>query len=215
MPKIDLVIWDWNGTLQDDLDHIYECGVQRIFREFNLPCPTVDEYRREVSADFMKTFYWPHGVPRNVGEDHLNKIMSDGLKAKGVPAPAFPDALTAVYETRRRGAACALVSGYASAKLTEAVKRHGFAALFYETKGDVRDKVAEFHRLIFEAGSDPSTVACVGDTVEDAEAAAAVGALPIICPRGFHPRERIESLRASIPTLVIVDDLASVPNLIA
>ncbi|MFA6603926.1 MAG: HAD family hydrolase [Patescibacteria group bacterium] len=205
--KFEIGLIDWNGTLQNDLGHIYECGVQRIFRHFKLPCPSLDDYRNEVTADFMTSFYWPRGIPAEISAADLNAIMSEGFKAKGVPAGVFADALGTMRKLRRRGYPLVLVSGYDSRKLAEAVARHGFTDLFEEVIGDARDKPAVFADLLRKRGLSGSAAAVVGDTIEDAAAAAAIGAVPFICPRGFHAIERILPLLIVVPNLVIVDDL--------
>ncbi len=206
MRKHDLVIFDWNGTLQDDLHHIYECGVQRIFRHFGLACPTLEQYRHEVTADFM-VFYRDHGVPADVTAQDLNAIMGEGFKEKGRPADLFPDAAPVVTALRGRGYPLALASGYDSSKLAAAVARGGLAQAFFRVDGDVRDKAATFASIIAEAGATPDRTAVIGDTVEDVLGASAVGATPYICTRGFHPVERIEATRGDAPSLVIVGSL--------
>jgi len=118
-------------------------------------------------------------------------------------------------EVNRRGHVSYLVSGYDDAKLNEAVYRNGFGGLFTEVRGNIRDKVQEFqwcrrthlHRACWPTSDDDFEIFVIGDTVEDAEAAKAVNARALICPRGFHPRERIEALKDTHPDLVIVDDL--------
>lgn len=201
-----LVIWDWNGTLQDDAAYVYECGVQRIFKTYGLPCPTIDEYKDEVKADFM-LFYHGHGIPPEVTAEDLNKIMYAGFKEKGSPAPVFPDALEAVAQTRRLGYLCALVSGYSSSKLVEAVRRNGFERHLSPVIGDVRDKPAAFREVMAKHGAAPELTFVVGDTTEDAEAAREVGATPFICPRGFHTRHKIESLYGAVPRLIVIATL--------
>lgn len=208
MKTYSLVIFDWNGTLQDDLHHIYECGVQRIFRHFGLPCPTLDEYRHEVAADFMSSFYWPRGIPADKTAEDLNAIMAEGFKEKGAPPGMFPDALMTVEALHDRGYPLVLASGYDSSKLGAAVDRNGFRRYFPRVIGNVLDKPKVFAELIAEAGVTGDAVAVIGDTVEDVKGAVAVGATPFICPRGFHPIERIEETRADAPSLVIVDSLA-------
>lgn len=206
MSRYKLCIADWNGTLQDDLHHIYECGVQRIFRHFGLRCPTMDEYRNEVTADFMQ-FYWAHGIPRDVTAKDLNAIMAEGFKEKGAPPGVFPDALAAVQDVRAYGCEVTLVSGYDGAKLKAAVERNGFAPCFTAVLGDVRDKAAVFSALMAERGLKPADVFIVGDTVEDAQAAAAIGASAYICTRGFHTRERIQELCGGQPLLTLIQTL--------
>jgi phosphoglycolate phosphatase-like HAD superfamily hydrolase len=213
-----LNIWDWNGTIQDDMHHIYECGVQRIFRHFGLPCPTLEEYRHEVAADFMSSFYWPRGVPRNQTADDLNAIMAAGFKEKGAPPPVFPDALGVVRELRDRGYRQVLASGYATAKLLPAVERHGFAPYFDKVIGDVKDKGAVFSALKAEFSPDSNLVTVIGDTDEDLLGAAAVpgGAVAIICTRGFHPVERIIAARDKLErkSVILVDNLGQVLDLL-
>ena len=203
-----LCLLDWNGTIQDDLHHIYECGVQRIFRHFGLPCPDIDRYRDEVTADFM-IFYRAHGIPAAVTADDLNAIMAEGFKEKGTPPPLFPDAAETVRELAFRGYRLAVVSGYATPKLRAAVDRSGLGHLFERVIGDVRDKPAALTSC-FDPTERPAVLAKLGDTVEDLVAAHKIGATPYICPRGFHTRERIESHRHEAPSLVVIETLTDV-----
>jgi phosphoglycolate phosphatase-like HAD superfamily hydrolase len=208
LKRFRLCLFDYNGTLQDDLHYIYECGPRRIFEKFGLPCPGIDEYRNQVSADFMRTFYWPHGIPPQVTAEDLNAIMKQAMKERGEPARLFPDALDAVRAVSAAGCRCVLVSAYDSAKLNEAVARHGLAPFFERIVGDARDKAADFRRLMDEFGARPEETAAVGDMVEDAEASGRAGVTPFLCPRGFHTRERIEAAKLDQPTIVIVETLA-------
>lgn len=208
MKRFRLCLFDYNGTLQDDLHYIYECGPRRIFEKFGLPCPGIDEYRNQVSADFMKTFYWPHGIPPQVTAEDLNAIMKQAMKERGEPARLFPDALDAVRAVSSAGCRCALVSAYDSAKLNEALARHGLTPFFERIVGDARDKAADFRRLMDVFGAGPEETAAVGDMVEDAEASGRAGVTPFICPRGFHTRERIEAVRSAQPAVIIIDTLA-------
>lgn len=202
----DLLIFDWNGTIQDDLHHIYECGVQRIFAYFGLQCPTMDQYRNEVAADFMP-FYYGRGIPTTVTAQDLNAIMAEGFKVKGKPPGVFADAHATVAELRQRGYAMVLASGYDSTKLAAAVERNGFAPFFSAVVGDVRDKKTVFAELALRHGRPGGYSAAIGDTDEDALAAAHIQALPIICPRGFHSRERIEAARPLAPSLQLIESL--------
>ncbi|MEY4744205.1 MAG: hypothetical protein RL272_150, partial [Candidatus Parcubacteria bacterium] len=86
--------------------------------------------------------------------------------------------------------------------------RSGFGDRFYRVIGDVRDKPAVFAEIIADAGADAAATAVIGDTVEDVLGAAAVGATPYICIRGFHPIERIEATRGDVPALVVIGSLS-------
>lgn len=201
-----LCLLDWNGTIQDDLHHIYECGVERIFRHFRLPCPSIDVYRDEVAANFM-LFYHAHGIPADVTADQLNAIMAEGFKEKGAPPGLFPDAADTVRELAYRGYEIMVVSGYATAKLDAAVARSGLARHFSRVVGDVRDKPRALASC-FDPTERPGLLCKIGDTVEDLLAAQVVGATPYICPRGFHTRERIEKHRHEAPSLILIDTLS-------
>jgi phosphoglycolate phosphatase-like HAD superfamily hydrolase len=206
-----LCLWDWNGTIQDDLHHIYECGVQRIFREFDLPCPSIETYKNQVTADFMNTFYYPNGIPATVTSDQLNDIMAAGYKEKGTSAPLFPDATKVIRALQIMGYEQMLVTGYATAKLAAALERSGLADAFTHVVADVRDKPTMLRHCIYRSPENAAKrLVKIGDTVDDALAAYEVAATPYICPRGFHPRERIEAARASVPNLVIIDTLEAV-----
>jgi phosphoglycolate phosphatase-like HAD superfamily hydrolase len=210
MADYGLFLFDWNGTIQDDLECLYTWGVQRIFRQFGLPCPTMDQYRNEVTGNFL-VFYQSYGIPADVTAEALNAIVGEGYKERGSPPDVFPDALAAVAALHGRGHPLALASGYDAKKLTAAVANRGFAPYFASVVGDVRDKPAVCKELVAKHGvPDRPKVGFVGDTIEDALAAAAVGATPFICPRGFHTRERIETVRDRAPGLVIIDSLGDI-----
>jgi phosphoglycolate phosphatase-like HAD superfamily hydrolase len=204
----DLCIFDWNGTLRDDIRQIYECGVQRIFRHFGLPCPSLDDFRNEVGADYMTTFYWPRGIPRQATAEALKAIMRRGIAEEGESASLFPDALSTVLSLKRRGYRCVLASAYGQADLESEIEESGLAGAFEAVLGDVRDKNAAFAALIRGCHASPARTAAVGDTEEEAVAAVAVGAKPFICHRGVHTAARLAAAAARMPEMVIIDTLA-------
>ncbi len=191
MQKRGLCILDWNGTLQDDMHHIYECGVQRIFRHFALPCPSLDTYRAQVAADFMRSFYWPNGIPSHITAADLNAIMAAGFKEKGAPASLFPDAVHFVETLAARGYTLVVASGYDAAKLRAAVARSGLSRHFQKVVGDVRRKIGVFDDLQTQYALPNTETIVVGDTTEDIDGALAIGATPYIVTCGFHSAERL------------------------
>lgn len=206
MPGYGKVIWDWNGTLQDDLVMVYENGVQAIFEHYGVPCPTLEEYRNEVIADWVR-FYHDRGIPAAATKDDLNAIMRQKFDERVVHAPLFSDAAATVRELAVRGYDQAVVSGYDQALLDEAVKRSGFGYLLTSVEGNVRDKAGVFRNICgrTRAYFADVRIVAVGDVVDDALAAAATDNLQAyLCPRGFHSEDRIRRSGAVctvIPTL--------------
>src|SRR3990167_5272117 len=84
-----VAIFDFSGTLFDDL-HIAYGSVQEIFRTYGLSCPTLEQYREEVSADYMK-FYYNYGVPRTATGDELTEIRNKFYRANDESAKIRPD----------------------------------------------------------------------------------------------------------------------------
>jgi phosphoglycolate phosphatase-like HAD superfamily hydrolase len=203
MRSFNLIVFDWNGTLQNDMPDMYECGVRRFFRHFGLPCPSIDTWRNEVTADFMPSFYWPHGIPRDVTAEQLSVILAEGFKERGALPELFPDSAALVRTLALRGYDLAIASGCMQIMLDEHVVRSGLGRYFFRVDGGVRDKAEALTSIIDQAGVKGEECAIIGDTTEEVLAAKEVGATPFICTRGFHSVERIEAVRAQEPKLVV------------
>jgi phosphoglycolate phosphatase-like HAD superfamily hydrolase len=203
-----LFLFDWNGLLVNDCPVLYEHGVCAIFRHFGVPAPTLEQYRNEVSSNFMP-FYAKYGVAGATAEE-LNRIMFRGLAQAGKEPPLFPDT-RGTLEILYRGRAnhvLAIVSGYQKAALSQALLTHDIARFFHEVHGNARDKAPLIRDLMARYGIPPERTVYIGDTADDAIAAHAAGVIPYICPRGFHSRERIEGIRSAVPTLVVIETLS-------
>ncbi|MEK7516730.1 MAG: HAD hydrolase-like protein [Patescibacteria group bacterium] len=203
-----LLLFDWNGTLIDDCRILYQYGVCPIFEHYGLPAPILDEWRNEVSSNFMP-FYEKYGVVGATAEE-LNRIMVEGLVRVGVEPPLFPDTRGMIEVLYRSGAnhVLAIVSGYQKAALSQALLTHDIARFFHEVHGNVRDKAPLIRDFMARYGIPPERTVYIGDTADDAIAAHAAGVTPYICPRGFHGKERIEAIRSVVPTLVVIETLS-------
>lgn len=74
-PDVQLVSFDYNGTLSDDWPLAY-AAVKAIFSEYKLPIPTEEDYRREIGANYME-FYLNHGIPRPATEEGMVVLKAD------------------------------------------------------------------------------------------------------------------------------------------
>ena len=109
MDKIEAVIFDWNGTLYDDLERLAYGSVVKISETYNISPPTLDEYRQEITASFMK-FYYKHGFVMNFsgqGSDGdakaLNVIRKKYYTDNGDKGNIRSDATRTVVNLRSMG----------------------------------------------------------------------------------------------------------------
>lgn len=205
-----LIIWDWNGCLLDDCEYVYRQGPVRIFAHYGLPCPSLESYRNEVESDFMTSFYWKYGIPRDVTAKELDALMKKGYDEDGEP-PMQPDAVMTLEAMCRAGLRQDLVTGFNSGMLETSLAHHGVRSYFAEVHAGVRgkDKTGIFADILARQKLEPDRAIGVTDTLADVAMLEAAGVRAYICPRGFHGRARIDAARSAHPMMVVVDDLKS------
>jgi phosphoglycolate phosphatase-like HAD superfamily hydrolase len=198
------IVWDWNGTLLDDLGLVVE-ATNASLALFGVGPVTADEHRR----DFIRpiTAYYEGVVGRPISSAEFEDLDREFHSAYNRGAPSLgltrgvPD-LLAGYGPHQ-----SLLSMWFHKDLVPAVERHGLAAHFRRVDG-LRATVGGGHKApllklhLAEMSLDGADVVLIGDSVDDAEAAASVGAGAVLYSGGFT---HVDKLRAvGVP---VVDSL--------
>lgn len=204
------VVWDWNGTLFDDLHCCVEVANQ-LLTEFELP--TLDgvagyhaKFRFPISAYYADLgFDLSPGGNFEAAAQRFIELYHSAAPGCGLHAGAT--------ETLRRlhdaGVTQVVISASMQANLDQQlapfsldrwlVGAHGLGDIYARSKeGLVRGWLAD-------AGVRPASVLMVGDSEHDFEIADAVGARCVLFSGGHHARAHLESLGAPV-----VDDLSAI-----
>lgn len=207
------LVWDWNGTLLDDLPIVVE-AVSRSIGLFGVGPITADEYRDHYTRP-VRHFY-DNLFGRAVADEEwlrLNTTFHDvyfELAAEVGLAPGAEKALDLLDEA---GWGQSLLSMSPQAWLTDIVDRLGLTERMAlvdglsEVTGGLKAPHMESH--LRQLGIEGGPVVVVGDTPDDVAAARHVGARPILFHGGSHHREVLEAEGVPIAeTLVDAVELA-------
>ncbi|PIR41765.1 MAG: hypothetical protein COV30_01865 [Candidatus Yanofskybacteria bacterium CG10_big_fil_rev_8_21_14_0_10_37_15] len=197
-PKV--FVSDFNGTLFDDLLVSFN-SVREIFRIYDRPCPSMQEYREEATADYMK-FYVNHGIPENTTREDLNKIRKDYYRIHSKNARMRPDIKNFIFWLnssywRNNKIHTAIVSAESSVILFKELHRHdGMQKMFDFIKPEAsglkgKEKALLQVTEIFEV--EPDEVVYLDDTVEGLTSAKNVGAVPVafVNETSYSPERRL------------------------
>lgn len=199
------VVWDWNGTLFDD-QHLVVEGLNAVLDDVGLPSTDLETYRRLYTRP-VKVFYERlFGRPIPADEwDHLDEAYHaayrNGLERAGLAV----DAEAALDALETAGRSQSLLSMWRHEELVPLVGRLGIDRRFLRVDGlrgapggrKAPYLEAHLRRLVHATDDDPTRVLVVGDALDDAEAAAHVGARCVLYDGGSHPREELD--RAGFP----------------
>lgn len=187
------LVWDWNGTLLDDLPLVVT-ATNVAFASVGGPVVTADEHRREFRRPICD--YYAERLGRPVDEDEfarLDKVFHDaylaGLGTCGLVAGAVA-ALTAWPGSQ------SLLSMWFHDDLVPAVASHQLTRHFLRIDGlravvGGGPKGPHLAAHLAALGRDPADVVLIGDTVDDARAAAAVGAGCVLFSGGFTDPDQL------------------------
>jgi phosphoglycolate phosphatase-like HAD superfamily hydrolase len=196
------IVWDWNGTLLNDLDLVVRSVSASIARYGHDPIDADmyrDHYTRPVRAFYDSLF------GRTVGDmewEELNKTFHEVYYAGVDSAALADDALSTLKRVATRGMAQSLLSMSTHEHLVPTVRAHGIDRYFNlmtgmrQPTGEV--KAEYLNRHLLDQGVDPRTAVVVGDTPDDHVAAKSVGARSILYDGGSHHRHVLDSQGAPV-----------------
>jgi phosphoglycolate phosphatase-like HAD superfamily hydrolase len=189
------LVWDWNGTLLDDLDLVV-AATNASLASVGGPRVTVDEHRRDFCRPLAT--YYSNVLGRPVTTDEfatLDRAFHDAYRAGLAECRLAVDALTAIGAWT---GSQSLLSMFFHHELVPVVRQHGLVEHLRRVDG-LRDRVGGGTKtphlrthLAALAVAGPDCV-LIGDSVDDAEAAAAVGARIILYGGGITDEKRLRA----------------------
>ncbi|GGV13198.1 phosphatase [Streptomyces litmocidini] len=201
------LVWDWNGTLLDDIDAVIG-ATNAAFAELGLASITLERYRELYTVPVPK-FY--ERLMGRLPTDEEWTVM-DGAFHRHYWVRAESCGLTAgaaelLAARQAAGATQSLLSLAPHAHLVPLVRRYGIAERFVRVDGRVdastEGKSGHMVRHLAELGVPAERVVVIGDAADDALAAAFVGARAVLYTGGSHSRASLA--RVGVP---VVDSLA-------
>jgi phosphoglycolate phosphatase-like HAD superfamily hydrolase len=200
------IVWDWNGTLFDDLDLVVAAVNQGLARLGAGPID-LDGYRTHYTRP-VKRFY-DRLMGHEVSDEDwliLDRVFHDAYRQALEGARLAVDAAEALQMVAAAGHTQSLLSMFPHADLIPLVERLGIAGYFDRidglaagsTPGDLKAVYLELHLRQLIGAEDPAEVVVIGDTPDDALAAAHVGARAILYDGGSHHRQDLESIGVEV-----------------
>lgn len=193
--KIELIIWDWNGTLLNDVDVCVE-SMNKLLTARNLKM--ID------NAFYKQTFTFPV-------KDYYEKIGFDfSLEPFEIPAIQFmdlyrthifeaglhSDSISVLSELKSLGYKQAILSAMEENLLNRLLDHYKIADFFDFTFGIDNHygagKIGRGKELIQKMQLNPAECLLVGDTLHDAQVADEIGCQCLLFDDGHQSRHRLE-----------------------
>jgi phosphoglycolate phosphatase len=210
---IKVVIWDWNGTLLNDVDCCL-LAMNKMLIKRNMK--TIDRKRYQDIFDFpVVDYYLKLGF--DFSTDPFEVLSKEFIAnyAKALQQEALFDDVHHVLETlRKQGMKQILLSAMEEGMLLDMLSRYNLLHYFDTVIGldtihaNGKLELAQKHLVNGSFRAQESML--IGDTLHDVEVAESLGCQCVIVPQGHHSIERFCNTRA-----LICQDLLAILNLVA
>jgi len=204
------IIWDWNGTLMDDVWLCVEV-INGILKESALPPIAVEDYRTRFQFPVIR-YYETLGF--DVKQDAFEKVslaFINGYDQRRFECELHPEVTTILQELTTRGLQQSILSAYTQDKLNAVIEHYGIRAHFQHVvgidniyaAGKLEQGIAHMRQLTCA----PHETLLVGDTLHDHEVAQAIGADCILISHGHNDTARLA--QSSAPVIERITEIAA------
>jgi len=190
------VIFDWSGTLANDLPPVLH-ATNAIFREFGRKEMTLDEFRHHFRLPFGP--FYAEFLPEATAEglEVLYEKFFSGMQGEIALLPGAREFLDFCEATgRRKFLLSTIKESHFQAQATRLGVFHAFEHPYVRVM-DKREKIREIlatHALV------PSETMFIGDMVHDIETAKHGGVLSVVVLTGF---DSLEKLAPAQPDVIV------------
>lgn len=191
------VLFDWNGTLLDDIPVWYD-SVKEIFRVYEKTPPTMEEYFREWEGDYLK-IYQSRGI--TVSREEMNKVYGLYYEAHVKTAVLnfrAKEVLSNLF--LRKNTFVGLITAQPRELVVPLLDKFDIGGFFLYRAFHVLDKKETIRRLLKREDIDPKNCYYVGDTPSDMRHAKKAGVVAVSFLNGYVPEDLIMN---SAPDFII------------
>lgn len=202
------LVWDWNGTLLDDI-HAVLGATNAAFAEVDLAPITLEQYRETYCVPIPRFYERLMGrLPTPAEWERMDTLFNRHYTEQRRACALTEGVEDLLTRWRLGGRSQSLLSMYGHEHLVPVVRGYGIERHFVRVDGRTGPSggsKAQHMERHFEVLGDiaPESAVVIGDAVDDAVAAAHVGARAVLYTGGSHSRSSLEA--AGVP---VVDTLA-------
>ncbi len=199
--KIKNILWDWNGTLLDDMDLCIEC-MNTLLKNRSLP-ELSQEYYREVFTFPVKDYFI------NIGFDFSNEpfeVPADEFvllyNRKFHQAALYNNARKSLGNFKKKGYRQFILSAQEQKLLHRLLDHYNIREYFEAATGTTdnyaHSKVEAGLIMMEQLALNPRETIMIGDTIHDYEVATALGVSCLLISHGHQSPTRLRSTGATV-----------------
>ena len=194
----ETVIWDFNGTLIDDVDLVVQTMNGQLVRRGLAPV-TVSQYRDAFGFP-VEDYYRRMGM--TFDQESMAEFSAEffaGYESQLAACPIYEGLSNAQARLAKAGLRQFVLSAMEERMLREALEALGIMDRFVAAYGlehqEADSKVSRGRDLLADFDIRPETALLVGDTAHDADVAKSLGLACALVARGHQSRARLEETR--------------------
>lgn len=207
---VQLVIFDWDGTLMDSVDRIVS-AMQEAAKLTGLPVPTVEQVKAIIGLSLDPVFdrLFP-GITQTQRQSVFEHYRDQYVQHDLTPTPLFSGAKELLFELKQQGVLLAVATGKARKGLERLFDETGLRAYFQTSRcaDEAKSKPSPemLEQILAELQVPVENAVMVGDSIHDMKMAQALGMKRIAVSFGAHSASEL----SAFAPLAVIDSLPEV-----
>lgn len=199
--KYKHVIWDWNGTMFNDVELCVEVG-NNLFRKKNIPLMDIEKYKSIFTIP-VKDYYEAAGFDfTRESFEIIGKEWMDEYEERKYESSLHVDLLSVMERLKEKGIKQSVLSAYKQDNLVEILNKFNLTNYLDHIVGldniYAASKLDLGKALIKEIGNNEGETLLIGDTVHDYDVAAEIGAECVLIADGHQNYEVLSKTGALV-----------------
>jgi phosphoglycolate phosphatase len=199
------VIFDWSGTLVDNLSSVYEATLA-VFETLGGKKISLEEYRRENISPYMN--FWNRYFP-DLTKERQDLLFKEAIR-EARPAKPYPEVVDLLTRLHSKGIKIVVLSSQPQDQLESQAASFGIKNCIDRLVGSVHDKKGVIDSVLAKNRFSESDTVLVGDTVSDVETGKHAGLKTAAVTWGFDPADKLQKAKPDY----IIDTLKELDKII-
>lgn len=199
--NISAVVWDWNGTLLDDVDVCVQ-SINIMLAQRNIPLVDAQSYR-DIFGFPVKDYYEKLGFNFSLEPFDVVAIQFIDIYRQHLAACKLHKDVQHMLNYIRllnipQYVLSAMEQGLLEISLAEKGIIHYFSHVFGTGDHFADGKIGSARRLQRNLNSNPGSILLIGDTIHDHEVAEIMGWQSLLIGNGHQSRSRLEATGCNV-----------------